>query len=911
MMEAVKKGWISSVFVVSICFLKVIFARDVLIYSGDYNARDSANRTWLASSNHSAVAGVFSVSTPAAAHATFNAINSTNTNDPQLYFFAAIYDRPAAYHLALPAGRYWVRLYMSGFANFPARFPPAAARFSVVAGVSPDRNVTLLQGYTPIQSPQNLSQAIQEEFSVELEAGGSGGGLSLFLVPDVGSFAFVNAIEVTLWVDDLYGAVVTPGLALQTMARVNCGGSLETPRNVNTSDRATRTWSGDDQYEAAFVVSTVPAPGVVNGTTLKPYYLPLPVYSTARAVAELSKHYYFGLSYEFPAEAGWTYLVRFHWVEYLYQKPGDRIMDVFINGRQVLTDIDVFALGGFVSAVSRDVLFSLPRNETGLAIDIKANPASGGPNPCISGIEVLKLGSGATGLSNNLAIAPSTASAVALRLIASSLNPVVGEKWTTVDPCVPKPWPNVYCTGDSVIGLRLSNNSLGGNLTDAVGNLASLQEFLIEGNNLEGPVPRELLTSPNLRTVTLRPGNKGLCAPSPIEIAFDLPHCPGAGGGAGKAPVGAIVGGVLGGLIFLLLAAGILYAFVWRKHAHHHHHHKGGGAFGKKERELPFANLHHQDSKGLLASSPSPTLLGGPAGKTASRVQVAGADRVFSLRDLKKATDNFGSRNVIGQGAFGTTYYGVLSGGGPAVAVKRMNPAATPAEMDQVAREAQYAAQIGHRDLVPLLGYCYEKVKGNALELFLVYEYMDNRSLRYWLVESNQSLAWVERLKVVIAAARAVRYLHVAHKPPMAHRDIKTTNIFLDKMHNGRLSDYCISQGPKAMDPYAKPKLKDGSYNDLVDRTMRSRFNPESIKAVADLTLACLAEEGSQRPPMDYVLRTLLAALRVEEGDAYRGPPTPTGQSHLSSPGGRSPSTASKSGHSRTHSRTYSDGGRQ
>lgn len=74
--------------------------------------------------------------------------------------------------------------------------------------------------------------------------------------------------------------------------------------------------------------------------------------------------------------------------------------------------------------------------------------------------------------------------------------------------------------------------------------------------------------------------------------------------------------------------------------------------------------------------------------------------------------------------------------------------------------EVNVLGVVVHPNLVKLVGYCAEDTE-RGMQLFLVYEYMPNGSLRDHLSpRSKTPLSWTMRLKVAQDAARGLAYLH-------------------------------------------------------------------------------------------------------------------------------------------------------
>ncbi|XP_050915212.1 probable LRR receptor-like serine/threonine-protein kinase At1g53430 [Lathyrus oleraceus] len=97
-----------------------------------------------------------------------------------------------------------------------------------------------------------------------------------------------------------------------------------------------------------------------------------------------------------------------------------------------------------------------------------------------------------------------------------------------------------------------------------------------------------------------------------------------------------------------------------------------------------------------------------------------------------------------------------------------------------------------HPNLVKLYGYC---IKGN--QLLLVYEYMENNSLARALFgkpEQKLNLDWRTRMKICVGIARGLTYLHEESRLKIVHRDIKATNVLLDKHLNAKISDFGLAK---------------------------------------------------------------------------------------------------------------------
>ncbi|XP_060209243.1 probable LRR receptor-like serine/threonine-protein kinase At1g53430 isoform X2 [Lycium barbarum] len=211
-------------------------------------------------------------------------------------------------------------------------------------------------------------------------------------------------------------------------------------------------------------------------------------------------------------------------------------------------------------------------------------------------------------------------------------------------------------------------------------------------------------------------------------------------------PIGAVIGIVLGSIVVLLI---VIFA-LWKK-----------GIFGGKDNkeELELRALDLQTGH-------------------------------FRLRQIKAATGNFDPANKIGEGGFGPVYKGTLSDG-TIIAVKQLSSKSKQGNREFV-NEIGMISALQHPHLVKLYGCCIE---GN--QLLVIYEYMENNCLARALFgrdDQRLNLDWATRKRICSGIAKGLAYLHEESRLKIVHRDIKCTNVLLDKDLNAKISDFGLAK---------------------------------------------------------------------------------------------------------------------
>ncbi|XP_068311019.1 serine/threonine-protein kinase BSK5-like [Pyrus communis] len=164
----------------------------------------------------------------------------------------------------------------------------------------------------------------------------------------------------------------------------------------------------------------------------------------------------------------------------------------------------------------------------------------------------------------------------------------------------------------------------------------------------------------------------------------------------------------------------------------------------------------------------------------------------FSLQQLKAATSQFSSENVVskhGEDAPNVVYKGKLQDG-RCIAVKRFSCSAWP-DSRQFLENARAVGRLRNERLANLIGCCCERD-----QRLLVAEFMPNETLSKHLFHcENQPMKWAMRMRAALYTAQALAYC--SSKGQASFQDLNTCKVLFDQDWNPRLSCFGFMENSK------------------------------------------------------------------------------------------------------------------
>ncbi|KAK9750819.1 hypothetical protein RND81_02G224200 [Saponaria officinalis] len=284
----------------------------------------------------------------------------------------------------------------------------------------------------------------------------------------------------------------------------------------------------------------------------------------------------------------------------------------------------------------------------------------------------------------------------------------------------------------------------------------------------------------------------------------------------------------------------------------------------------------------------------------------------FTFEELQEATNNFDLVNLVTQGSHRQVYRGLLPNGS-AVLIKSMK-LKDKQSSKSINNHIEVLSQLRHQNLVSVLGHCVVTYQDRhkSCSIFIVFEHVSNGSLREHFTDWRRKdrLKWPQRMTISMGIARGVHFLHTGMSPGVFGNDLKMDNVLLDDSLTPKISNYRIplpfkvedssgqntssSENSEKGDIYKlgvimlelltgrhptsenqvddfKLQLESGlaesasALQHAIDSEMRGTFAYQSVKTAAELTVSCLCNDPSRRPPMEDVVWHLQYSIQAQQ----------------------------------------------
>ncbi|GKC49917.1 kinase-like domain, phloem protein 2-like protein, partial [Tanacetum coccineum] len=298
----------------------------------------------------------------------------------------------------------------------------------------------------------------------------------------------------------------------------------------------------------------------------------------------------------------------------------------------------------------------------------------------------------------------------------------------------------------------------------------------------------------------------------------------------------------------------------------------------------------------------------------------------LSMQDMKSTTNGFAPENIIRESSRRIIYTGrLLHPEQFDIIGKVLLSDSAKDESKTFWTEILMLSSLKHKNLVSLIGFYDEEG-----EKTIIYKREANESLSKHL--SNQTLRWMQRLKICVGVANAMSYIHydAGRDFSVLHCNIKSSKILLDDQWEPKLSGFELSLKNTlarrhrllltcdiVKNVYLDPKYKKtgglthksdvyslgvvlfevlcgrilvlrdedelgegllsqltkSHLDDMIDPHLKGQMDAESLKIFSETAFCCIKKERADRPYIDQVVKGLEKALKLQS--IYENPELP------------------------------------
>ncbi|CAI0431252.1 unnamed protein product [Linum tenue] len=234
---------------------------------------------------------------------------------------------------------------------------------------------------------------------------------------------------------------------------------------------------------------------------------------------------------------------------------------------------------------------------------------------------------------------------------------------------------------------------------------------------------------------------------------------------------------------------------------------------------------------------------------------------IFDVLDIFAATENFSDANKLGQGGFGLVYKGTLSSG-QEIAVKRLSQTSRQG-IREFKNEVRLVSKLQHKNLARIFGCCI-----HGEDKMLVYEYLPNRSLDFFIFAMNPKISDFGLAKLfgedqIEANTDRVVGTYGYMSPEYAMEGLYSTKsdvfsfgvLTLEIVSSTRSNQCYQGSSSSSLIGHVWDLWSEGRALDMVDSsTMGESFSTEQVMRCIQIGLLCVQEFPTDRPAMSDVV---------------------------------------------------------
>ncbi|TYH23592.1 hypothetical protein ES288_A03G025900v1 [Gossypium darwinii] len=210
----------------------------------------------------------------------------------------------------------------------------------------------------------------------------------------------------------------------------------------------------------------------------------------------------------------------------------------------------------------------------------------------------------------------------------------------------------------------------------------------------------------------------------------------------------------------------------------------------ENELDLEFLNMdasEMEDESQKQTDGKGFSSLGNSTGSQESQSSKGDNNESNSMVDCEIRWEDLHLGEEVGQGSYAVVYRGIWNGSDVAVKVYFAGEYKESTLLDYK-KEIDIMRKLRHPNVLLFMGAVYSQER-----LAIVTEFLPRGSLFKALHKNNQALDVKRRMRMALDVARGMNYLH-HRNPPIVHRDLKSSNLLVDRNWNVKVGDFGLSR---------------------------------------------------------------------------------------------------------------------